>query len=65
MVTSIYHLTVKFPIAEGTSEVQGNQYDSREFYNKSFRLAEKDGRLLRMGAGKVEASLSKSLKQLS
>ena len=32
--TSIYHLTVKFPTAEGTSEVQGNQYDSREWYNK-------------------------------
>ena len=32
--TLIYHLIMKFPTTEGTSEVQGNQYDSRECYNK-------------------------------
>ena len=34
-VTSIYHLNMKFPTAEGTCEVRGNQYDSKECYNKS------------------------------
>ena len=33
--TSIYHLNMKFPTAKGTSEVRGNQYNSRECYNKS------------------------------
>ena len=35
VTTSIYHLTMKFLTAERTGEVQGNQYDSREYYNKS------------------------------
>ena len=39
--TSIYHLTMKFPTAKGTCEVQGNHYDSRECYNKSLRIAKK------------------------
>ena len=33
-VTSIYHLTMKFPTTEGKGEVQGSQYDSRECYKK-------------------------------
>ena len=61
-VTSIYHLIMKFPTAEGTGELRGNQYDSREYYNKSLRIAEKDGRLSRMDLGKVAASSSKRLK---
>ena len=62
VVTLIYHLTVKFPTAEGTCEVQGNQYNSRECYNKSLRIVEKDGRLLRMEARKVAVSSSKGPK---
>ena len=58
-VTSIYHLTMKFSTSKGTSEVRGNQYDAGECYNKSLRIAEKDGRFLRMGIGKVAASSSK------
>ena len=30
VVTSIYYLTMKFPTTEGTGEVRGSQYDSRE-----------------------------------
>ena len=33
--TSIYHFTMKFPPTARTGEVRGNQYDSRELYNKS------------------------------
>ena len=33
-VTFIYHLTMKFLTVEGTGEVRGNQYNSRECYNK-------------------------------
>ena len=46
-VTLIYHLTMKFPTVEGTSQVQGSQYNSREYYNKSIKLAEKEGQLSR------------------
>ena len=45
VVTSIYHLTMKFPIAEGTGHVQGIQYDERECYNKSLKLAEMEKKL--------------------
>ena len=34
MVTSIYHLTMKFPTTEETGEVGANEYDTRECYNK-------------------------------
>ena len=61
-VTSIYHLTVKFPTSEGIGEVRGNQYNSRECYNKSLRIAKKDCRLLKMEAEKVAVSSSKGLK---
>ena len=61
-ITSIYHLTVKFPTIEGTGEVRGNQHDSREYYNKSLRIVEKDDRLLRIEVGKVAASSSKGPK---
>ena len=33
--TSIYHITIKFPTAEGIGEIRGDQYNSRECYNKS------------------------------
>ena len=57
--TSIYHLTMKFPTAEGTGEVQGDQYDLRECYNKSLQIAEKDNRSPRASMVKVVASSSK------
>ena len=41
-VSSIYHLTIKFPTVEGTRQVRGSQYDSREYYNKSHKLAKKE-----------------------
>ena len=45
VINLIYHLTIKFPTAEGTGQVRGSQYDSRECYNKSLRLAEKKKKL--------------------
>ena len=44
-VISIYHLTIKFLIVEGTGQVRGSQYASREYYNKSLRLTKKDEKL--------------------
>ena len=41
VVTSIYHLTMKFPAAEGTGQAQGSEFDSGECYNKSLTLAER------------------------
>ena len=46
-VTSIHRSTMKFPTAEGRGQVWGSQYDSKEYYNKSFKLAEKEGKLSR------------------
>ena len=43
-VTSIYHLTMKFPITKGMGEERGSQYDLRECYNKSLKLTEKERR---------------------
>ena len=40
-VISIHCLTMKFPIATRIDRVQGKQWDSRECYNKSLKLAEK------------------------
>ena len=57
--TSIYHLTMKFPTAKGTGEVQGDQFDSRECYNKSLRIVEKNNKSLRVSMEKVMASSSK------
>ena len=39
VITSIYHLTMKFAIAEEIGYVRGSQYDSRECYNQSVRMA--------------------------
>ena len=43
--TLIYHLTMKFSIAEGTGQVRGSQYRLRECYNKSLKLTEKEMKL--------------------
>ena len=45
-MTLIYCLTMKFPTTMGTRQVQGRQCDSKECYNKSLKLAEKERRLL-------------------
>ena len=58
-VTLIYHLTMKFPKTKGIGKVQGNQYNSRECYNKFLWIVEKDNRLPRTSVGKVVASSSK------
>ena len=44
-VTSIYHITMKFPTTGGTGQVRRSQYDLRECYNKSLKLAKKEKRL--------------------
>ena len=36
---------MKFLTTEGTGEVQGSQYDSRECYNKSLKLAARENKL--------------------
>ena len=41
-VTSIYYLTMKFPTTDGTGQVRGSQYDSRECYKKSLKLAKNE-----------------------
>ena len=38
-ITSIYHLIIMFPTVKGTGYVRGSQYDSRECYNQSVRMA--------------------------
>ena len=48
VMTSIYHLTMKFPTVEGTGQVRRSQYDSRGCYNKSLRLVEKEKKLPKM-----------------
>ena len=57
--TSIYHLNMKFPIAKRIGKVRSNQYDLKECYNKSLRIAEKDIRLPRVSLRKAVASSSK------
>ena len=47
-LVSIYYLTMKFSTATGTGQVQGRQYDSRECYNRSLELAEKERELPRV-----------------
>ena len=47
-VVSIHCLTMKFPTAMGTGQVQWRQCDSREYYNRSLELAEKERKLTRM-----------------
>ncbi|KAM6543255.1 hypothetical protein CsatB_007702 [Cannabis sativa] len=41
IITSIYHLTIKFPTPTGVGSVRGVQSDSRECYNAAVKLAEK------------------------
>ena len=59
VTTLIYHLTMKLPTAEGTGEVRGDQYDSRECYNKSLWIAEKNNKSPRTRMVEVMASSSK------
>ena len=40
-VTFVYCLMMKFPTTAGTCQVQGRQWESREYYNKSLELTEK------------------------
>ncbi|XP_062086281.1 uncharacterized protein LOC133792395 [Humulus lupulus] len=44
-ITSIWHLTIKFPTGKGISCIRGNQREARECYNVSINKAKK-GRLL-------------------
>ena len=44
-IMSVHCLTMKFPITTGTGQVQGRQWDSRECYNKSLKLAKKRKKL--------------------
>ena len=60
-VTSIYHLIKKFPAAEGIGEVRGCQYDSREYYNKSLKMTEKDSKLKRIRVGMIATETLKDL----
>ncbi|KAK1404553.1 hypothetical protein POM88_004158 [Heracleum sosnowskyi] len=41
VVTSVYHLTMKFPTPTGVGQVKGCQYDSRVCYNQAMKGAEK------------------------
>ena len=45
VVTLIHCLTMKFPTASGTCQVQGRKCDSRECYSRSIELAEKGPKL--------------------
>ena len=68
-ITSIYHLTMKFPSMEETGQVRGTQYDSRECYNKSIKLAEKERRLPqimevgRVSVGPMETNIDPRLQE--
>ena len=58
VVALIYHLKMKFPTVEGIGQVRGSQYNSRECYNKSLELAEKEGKLPQMKeVGRVSVGL--------
>ena len=48
IVTSIHCLTIKVPTAMGTGQVRGRQHNSKEFYNSSLELAEKEKELPQM-----------------
>ena len=41
VVTSIYHLSMKFPTPSGVGCIRGCQYDSRECYRKSIKVFKK------------------------
>ncbi|XP_074350574.1 uncharacterized protein LOC141689939 [Apium graveolens] len=42
VITSIYHLTIKFPMPNGVGSIKGSQYDSRECYRQAMRGFRKD-----------------------
>ncbi|XP_074342175.1 uncharacterized protein LOC141679621 [Apium graveolens] len=42
VITSIHHLTIKFPTPNGVGSIKGSQYDSRECYRKAMRGFRKD-----------------------
>ncbi|XP_074324376.1 uncharacterized protein LOC141661291 [Apium graveolens] len=44
VVTSIHHLTIKFPTPNGVGSIKGSQYDSRECYKQAMRGFRKDSR---------------------
>ncbi|XP_074336766.1 uncharacterized protein LOC141673937 [Apium graveolens] len=37
VITSIHHLTIKFPMPNGVGSIKGSQYDSRECYRQAMR----------------------------
>lgn len=45
VVTSIYHLSMKFPTPNRIGCVRGCQYDSRDFYNKLVKGFRKNNRM--------------------
>ncbi|XP_074355952.1 uncharacterized protein LOC141695617 [Apium graveolens] len=42
VITSIHHLTIKFPTPNGVGSIKGSQYDSRECYRKAMKGFRKD-----------------------
>ena len=44
IVTSIYHMSMKFPTPKGVGCVKGCQYNSRDCYNKAIHLGERRNR---------------------
>ncbi|XP_074374423.1 uncharacterized protein LOC141714827 [Apium graveolens] len=42
VITSIHHLTIKFPTPNGVGSIKGSQYDSRECYRQAMRGFRKD-----------------------
>ncbi|XP_074355327.1 uncharacterized protein LOC141694568 [Apium graveolens] len=42
VITSIHHLTIKFPTPNGVGSIRGSQYDSRECYRKTMKGFRKD-----------------------
>ncbi|XP_074362906.1 uncharacterized protein LOC141703225 [Apium graveolens] len=42
VITSIHHLTIKFPTPNGVGSIRGSQYDSRECYRQAMKGFRKD-----------------------
>ncbi|XP_074356312.1 uncharacterized protein LOC141696013 [Apium graveolens] len=42
VITSIHHLTIKFPTPNGVESIKGSQYDSQECYRQAMRGFRKD-----------------------
>ena len=63
-VTSIRYLIIKFPIATRIGQVRGKRCDSRECYNRSLELAEKEPELpqamevKRISRGLIETNIN-------